>query len=97
MSFLNDDLISFCDGGSKVPYMVKEGRYLPTPHNIIESLEYDNKIYYSSSSGYFVGIRLSQFVRSITAQDYKYIKQQVVAQESAKVLVNKTQLVMEFC
>ena len=85
------------DGNSRVPFSVKEGKYLPTPRNIIEVLEFDNKLYYNSHSGYFVGNRLSYYVRSITAQDYKYIQQEVQALKSVNQLINKTQLVMEFC
>jgi len=97
MSFPNNDFIAFCDGGSRVPFSVRECKYFPTPRNIIELLEFDNKLYYSSHSGYCVGTRLSKYVRSITAQDYKYIKEQVSALENAKQLINKTQLIMEFC
>jgi len=95
--FLDNDFLSFLDGGSKVPFQVKEGRYIPTPRNIIETIEYDNKLYYNCSSGYFVGCRLSSYVRSITAQDYRYIINEYETLEESKILVNKTQLIMDFC
>lgn len=95
--FLSNDFISFMDSGSKVPYSIKEGKYIPTPKNIIETLEFDNKLYHNTSSGYFVGTRLSKYVRSITAQDYRYVSSQVKLIEDSKILINKTQLIMEFC
>lgn len=97
MMFFNDDFISFMDSGSKVPFSIKEGRYFPTPRNIIETLEFDNKLYHKTNAGYCVGTRLSKYVRSITAQDYRYVSLQVKHIEDAKILISKTQLVMDFC
>ena len=97
MSYFHSDYDSFLDGGSKVPFNIKDGVYFPTPLNIIETLEFDNKLYYKAHSGYSVGIRLSDFVRSITAQDYKYVKSELALLASSKLLLNKTQLVMDFC
>jgi hypothetical protein len=100
MSFFNSydkDFKSFMDGGSKVPFSAESGKYFPTPYNIIEQLEFDNKLYIKTPSGYCVGTRLSTMVRSITAQDYRYVQKQLQSAKQAKQLLNKTQLVMEFC
>lgn len=93
----NNDLNSFLDGGSKVPFRMNEGKYIPTPSSIIETLEFDNKLYYNSHSGYFVGTRLSTVVRSITPQDYRFIQAEVKKIENDTQLINKTQLIMDFC
>ena len=100
MSFFNHrdkDTQSFMDGGSRVPYSVSEGRFFPMPYNIVEQLEFDNKLYIKTPSGYYVGIRLSTMVRSITAQDYRYIESELKKLEVTEPLVNKTQLLMDFC
>ncbi len=92
LSTANRDYLTFLDGGSKVPYHQDNTKYIPTPYNIIESIDFENKKYINASSGYYVGTRLSNFVRSITAQDYKYVKAQVQPDK----IISKAQLVMEF-
>jgi len=103
--FLSKDYISFLDGGSKVPYLVKEGTYFPIPANIFEVLEFENKQYMKTGKGYCVGIRLNNLVRSITAQDYRYVKSQIEIQKllseqeqkKGDSFINKVQFIMDFC
>jgi len=68
------DFIAFVDGGSRVPYYMDNCTYYPRPQNIKEVFEYEQKTYYKTSRNYYVGVAFSQFVREITAQDYKTIQ-----------------------
>lgn len=93
----NKDYLTFLDGGSKVPYYQDGAKYFPKPYNVIEELELDNKFYTHSRSGYSVGTRMSNFVRSITAQDFRWVKEQLDNKSISKQVINKTQLIMDFC
>lgn len=69
----NNDLINFLDGGTRVPYYVKDCKYY-IKHTVKEDyFEHEFKIYYKNCGRYFVGIHSSQLVRKISAQDYNLV------------------------
>ena len=74
MSSMYKDFIAFVDSGAKVPYFMDNCKYVPRPNNIDEVFEYELKTFYKASHTYYVGVAFSQFVREITAQDYKTIQ-----------------------
>ena len=68
------DFVSFADSGSLVPYFMVNCTYVPRPNHINEVFEYEQKTFYKSSRKYYVGVPFSQFVREITAQDFKMVR-----------------------
>jgi hypothetical protein len=72
---LNEDFRLFVDGGSPVPYYVDGAVYVIKPTVIQEVFEYQLKIFYRSFNEYSVGVPFSQFVRPISASDFKLMKQ----------------------
>ena len=82
---------------NRVPYHQSNAGYSLIPHDIIETIEFDYKLYYKTSTKYYVGTRLSKYVRSITAQDYKYIKSRVTEEEEKNKVSSKGQLFFDFC
>lgn len=68
------DFSHFVDGESKVPYFVKEAKYVQKPNIISCQFEFEFKTYYKSYHSYYVGIACNSFVRPITAQDFKMVK-----------------------
>ena len=92
---LQDDLVTFLDGGSVIPFY-GEYKYIPKPNHIDELVEYQFKRYYRSYNKYFVGSPSSSFVRLISAKDFKLIKSLKEKENSVKNVSKKIQLVMNF-
>ncbi len=89
-----EDFAMFVDGNSKVPYFVKEAKYVQKPNIISCQFEYDFKIYYKSYNRYYVGIACNRFVRPITAQDFNTIKS-LVENRNKENISTKLQLCFE--
>lgn len=92
----SDDLKSFIDGGSLVPFYVKHCRYY-IKHKVKENyFEHEFKIYYKNCNRYFIGIGSSNLVRQITAQEYNIVlEDKRRAEERTNAFLNSAQKVKE--
>jgi len=91
---MQKDYIAFVDGGSIVPYYVREGTYSRPPATpAIESYSLDFKTYSRiSGNKYFVSVAPEYLVRYIRASDFKLIKNHI----SKLVIKKNLQLLMDF-
>ena len=89
------EFIVFVDSGSKVPYFVNNVKYVYKPNVISTQFTYDFKLYYKSYNNYYVGVPFSKFVRPITAQDFKMMKELYELRNSEAVKLHH-QLVFDF-
>lgn len=71
--FYSDYMKNFIDGGTRVPYYLKDCHYY-VKHEVKECyFEHEFKIYYKNCNRYFIGIHSNDLVRRITAQDYNLV------------------------
>ena len=89
-----EDFARFVDGESIVPYFVKEAKYTSKPNIISCQFDFEFKTYYKSYNNYYVGIACNSFVRPITAQDFKRVKE-LAEQREKKSISTKLQLFFE--
>ncbi|MDD5400745.1 MAG: hypothetical protein PHQ93_06140 [Sulfurimonas sp.] len=95
MRFSND-LKSFIDGDCLVPFYVRDCHYY-IKHKIQDDyFEHEFKIYYKNCNRYFIGIKSSNLVRQITAQDYNIVlEDKRRAEERTNAFLNSAQKVKE--
>lgn len=89
------DFVAFVDSGSKVPYFVNDCKYVMKPNIISIQFNYDFKTFYKSYNKYYVGVAFSQFVRHITAQDFKMMQELYEIRNKLSIDLH-TQLVFDF-
>lgn len=83
------DFVAFFDGGSRVPFFSKNGRYTTKPNIISVQFDYEFKTYYKSYNHYFVGIACDKLVRFIYRDEFEMMLALYNKTEENKVNINQ--------
>lgn len=93
------DYIQFVDGGSRVPFHISDGKYVPTKSISFKNdlVDFENKVYFKDKShNYYVTTRQTNNSRVISAGEYKYVIDEINKQSEKFKKEQKKQLEFVF-